>query len=340
VKFGRFIVRRLLFLVPTLIGVSLLTFFVSHVVPGDPARLVAGLEASEEQVQAIRDDLGLDRPIYVQYLDYMNDLLHGDLGQSVLNRRPVMKNLQTFFPATVELALMAFLISVLVGVPLGVLTAVNKDGFLDNILRIASLTGVAFPMFWVGIILLLIFYFKLGWFPGGGRVDHMLLVREEVKPFTHSLLIDSVIAGNWVVLGNALWHLVLPAITLSFGPTARFMRFTRTTMLEVMGEMYIQTARAKGLSERIVIYRHALRNALIPTVTLMGIAIGYMLGGSVLVETIFGWPGLGKYAYDSIVFLDYTSIMGVTLLATVIFLFANLLVDLTYVFLDPKIEYT
>lgn len=282
----------------------------------------------------------MDRPVYVQYLDYMNKLLHGDLGQSVLNSQPVAKNLRAFFPATAELAILAFLIAALIGVPLGVLAAVNKDGFLDNTSRVASLAGVAFPMFWVGIILLLVFYFKLGWFPGGGRVDYMLYSEQESRPITQFLLLDSAITGNWDIFWDALKHIVLPAVTLSFGPLARFMRFTRAVMVEVMGEAYIQTARAKGLSERIVIVRHALRNAMIPTVTLMGIAIGYMLGGSVLVETIFGWPGLGKYAYDSIIFLDYPSIIGVTLLATVVFLLSNLAVDVTYVFLDPRIEYT
>lgn len=337
---ARFVVRRLLFLIPTLIGISLLTFLVSHVVPGDPARLIAGREAPEQQVQAIREELGLDRPLHIQYLDYITDLLRGDLGKSVLNGRPVSENLRTFFPATAELAISAFFISVAVGVPLGVLTAVNKDGILDNALRVCSLAGIAFPMFWVGIILLLVFYFRLGWLPGEGRVDHFLLVEGSVKPVTNSLLIDSLLAGELQVSWDALKHLILPVITLSFGPTARFMRFTRSAMLEVLGEGYIQTARAKGLPEKIVLARHALRNALLPTVTLMAIAIGHMLGGSVLVETIFGWPGMGKYAYDSIVFLDYTSIMGVTLLATLVFLLANLIVDFVYVLLDPRIEYS
>ncbi len=339
-SFARFMTRRILLLIPTLLGISVLTFFFSHVAPGDPARLVAGLEAPEARVEQLRQELGLDRPMWVQYFDYVSRLMRGDLGQSVLNRRPVADNLKAFFPATVELAVPAFFLSVLVGIPLGVLTAVHKDGFWDNVLRVASLAGIAFPSFWVGIILLLLFYFKLGWLPGSGRMDIMLMTRENVDTVTHFLLVDSLIAGKWSVFWDALRHIILPAVTLSFGPTARFMRFTRTVMLEVLGEVYIQTARAKGLAERAVIVRHALRNALIPTITLMGIAIGYMLGGSVLVETVFGWPGLGKYAFDSIILLDYPAIMGVTLLATVVFLMSNLVVDMIYVVLDPRIEYT
>ena len=224
VNWTKYIVRRLLFLVPTFIGISFLTFFISHIVPGDPARLVAGLEAPKAQVQAIREQLGLDRPVHVQYLDYMNRLLHGDLGQSVLNRRPVVENLQAYLPATAELALPAFLIAVLIGVPLGVLTAINKDGVLDNVLRVASLAGTAFPIFWVGIILLLIFYFRLEWFPGSGRVDYMLISEQKIRPVTHFLVLDSILAGNRAVFWDSLKHLVLPAITLSFARTA----FTET----------------------------------------------------------------------------------------------------------------
>lgn len=336
---GRFIIRRLLLLVPALIGVSLITFLISHVVPGDPARLMAGMEAPESVVQAIRKDMGLDRPPHIQYLEYMKRLLRGDLGRSVLNRQPVSKNLRAFFPATVELALAAFGIAALIGVPLGVITAVKKNGLMDHILRVASLAGVAFPMFWVGIILLLLFYFELGWLPIGGRVDYALSISEGFKPITQFMLLDSLLTGQWAVFSDALRHLILPAVTLAFGPLARLMRFTRAAMLEVLNAAYIQTARAKGLSERVVLLRHALRNALIPTITVMGMTMGYMLGGSVLVETIFGWPGLGKYAYDSIVFLDYPSIVAVALLATVVFMLCNLVVDVLYVFLDPRIAY-
>lgn len=338
-KLGRYILRRLVFLVPTLIGISLITFFVSHVVPGDPARLVAGLEAPTEAVQALREEMGLDHPVPIQYLEYMSRLVRGDLGQSVINRRPVADNLRDYFPATVELTLTAFTIAAFLGVLLGIITALKKDGFLDNALRFASMAGVAFPVFWVGIILLLIFYFKLGWVPAGGQVDAILFSEHKVQPITHLLLVDSTLAGNWLVFGDALKHLALPAITASLGPIARFMRFTRSVMLDVLGESYIRTARAKGLTERMVVVRHALRNAMIPTTTLMGMSIGYMLGGSVLIETIFDWPGLGKYAYDSIIFLDYPAIMGVTLLATVVFMLCNLAVDVIYVYLDPRIKY-
>lgn len=335
-----FISRRLVFLVFMLFGVSLITFALTQVVPGDPARLSAGRNASREQVENIRRRMGLDRSLPEQYLIYMSNLLQGDLGRSLLNGRPVAENLKHFFPATVELAVAAFLIASLVGIPLGVISAVNKDGPIDHTSRLIALVGIAFPMFWVGIVLILIFFFYLDWLPGGYRVDVTLLTQYPVPPVTNLLLVDCVLAGNGVVFVDALKHLILPALTLSFGAMARFTRFTRAVMLETLEQEYVRVARSKGLLERVVIGRHVFRNALIPTVTIMGLAVGFMLGGSVLVETIFNWPGIGQYAYDSIVSLDYPSILGVTLLATVVFLLSNLVVDIVYVMLDPRIEYT
>jgi ABC-type dipeptide/oligopeptide/nickel transport system permease component len=267
-------------------------------------------------------------------------LLRGDLGKSVLNRKPVIENLFDFFPATIELAIFAFTLAVLMGIPLGIYTAIHKDGVGDTIFRFISMIGIAFPIFWVGIVLLLIFYFKLGWLPSGGRVDVELFASQKIKSVTNLLLVDSILARNPAIFWDSLKHLILPAVTLAFGPMARFTRFTRAAMLEVLAMPYIQTARAKGSSESRVIMRHALRNALIPTATLMGIAFGYMLGGSVLVETIFGWPGIGKYAFESITFLDYPAIVGITLLSATVFLMVNLFVDLLYSILDPRIEYS
>jgi peptide/nickel transport system permease protein len=323
-----------------LIGVTLITFSLTQLVPGDPARLLAGRNATLEQVETIRQRLGLDRPLPEQYLRYMRNLLQGDLGRSVLNGRPVLDNLQQFFPATLELTLAAFSIATLIGIPLGVISAVYKDSLIDHISRVGALIGIAFPLFWVGIVLILIFFFYLDWLPGGYRVDLQLINQRQVPPVTRLLLLDSLLAGDLIVFGNALTHLILPAVTLSLGSMARFTRFTRAVMLEVLDQEYVRVARAKGLLERVVVLRHGLRNALIPTVTVMGLAIGFMLGGSVLVETIFNWPGIGQYAYDSIINLDYPSILGVTLLATIIFLLSNLAVDIIYVVLDPRIEYT
>ncbi|MGQ0569672.1 MAG: ABC transporter permease [Armatimonadota bacterium] len=338
-KLSLYILRRLVLLIPVFLGISVITFTLSRVVPGDPARLAAGLEAREEQVERIRSEFGLDQPLSVQYARYARRLLRGDLGQSIFNQQPVRDNLRRFFPATFELAAAALVLALLLGIPLGVVSAVHKDRSVDQFSRVVALLGIAFPVFWVGIVLLLVFYFRLGWFPGGGRVDAPIFLQQPVPSLTGLLTIDALITGNWSVWRNALWHLALPAFCMSLSPLARVTRMTRTTMAEVLHEMYVTTARAKGLHERRVVYKHALRNALIPTVTLVGIASGYLLGGSVLVETIFSWPGLGRYAFDSITLLDFQAIMGITLLATVVFVITNLIVDVLYVLLDPRIRY-
>jgi peptide/nickel transport system permease protein len=334
---SRFILRRLFLLIFMLLGVTVLTFFLSRVIPGDPAQMMAGMRASREQVENMRARLGLDRPLTEQFALYLGDLLQGDLGKSIMNSRPVVDNLRQFFPATVELTMFGFLIAALVGVPLGVLAAVNKDHWIDHLSRFGALAGIAFPSFWLGIVLILIFFFQLGWLPGGRRVEVRLMI--SYTPITNLLLVDSILTGNWALLGDALRHIILPAVTLAVGPLARFMRFTRAVMLEEMRKPYILTAHSKGLHPRAVIQRHALRNALIPTVTIMGLAVGYMLSGSVLVETIFNWPGLGQYAFDAVYNLDYPSIVGVTLLTTVAFLLTNLVIDIAYAYLDPRIHY-
>jgi peptide/nickel transport system permease protein len=328
-----------LLLVPVFVGVSIITFTLSRVIPGDPARLAAGLEAREDQVERLRRELGLDRPLAAQYVAYLRDLTRGNLGRSIFNQMPVRDNLRTFFPATVELTVASLILALLVGIPLGVVSSVHRNQLIDQLTRIGALLGIAFPVFWVGIVLLLVFYFHLGWFPSGGRASATLLLQLPVASRTGLLTIDALMAGNWAVLKDALWHLVLPAVSLALSPLARVMRMTRSTMTEVLTEAYVTTARAKGLPERRVLYGHALRNALIPTVTLIGIATGYLLGGSVLVETIFSWPGLGKYAFDAITLLDFPAVMGITLLATVVFVLVNLVVDVAYIYLDPRIRY-
>jgi len=334
-----FIARRLIALVFMLVGISIITFGLSRLAPGDPARLMAGMNASEDQVENIRARLGLDRPLPEQYLTYMKDLLRGDLGKSIMNGRPVSENLRHFFPATIELTVAAFLLATLIGVPLGVISALNKDSWIDHVSRVAALTGIAFPSFWLGLVLILIFFFYLGWLPAGRRADLMVLLNRKAPPITGFLLVDALLTRDWALFSSGLQHLILPAITLAVGPMARFMRFTRAVMLEETNKDYVRTAKSKGLLSRVVVRRHTLRNALLPTVTVMGLAVGYMLGGSVLVETIFDWPGIGKYAYDAIFNLDYPSILGATLLATVAFLLTNLIVDILYAYLDPRIEY-
>jgi len=337
VSLYRFIARRLFLLIFMLFGIAVLTFFLSRVIPGDPAQTMAGMRASKEQVENTRIRLGLDKPLTEQFLIYFRDLIQGDLGTSITNHRPVMENLKQFFPATVELTLFAFLIASLVGVPLGVVAALHKNSWIDHLSRVGALAGIAFPSFWLGIVLILIFFYRLEWLPAGRRVEVSTMVRYD--PITNLMLVDGLLARDKHLLQDALRHIILPALTLSIGPLARFMRFTRTVMLEELRKPYIVTAHSKGLRYRTVTVQHALRNALIPTVTVMGLAIGSMLSGSVLVETIFSWPGLGQYAYDAVFHLDYPSIVGVTLVTTVCFLLTNLVVDVLYAYLDPRIRY-
>lgn len=333
-----FTARRVLLLIPVLFVVTLITFFLSHVVPGDPARLVAGINAPQAQVERLRHELGLDQSIVQQYRSYMGDLAQGDLGVALSNGESVADNLDQAFPATLELALVALAISILAGVPLGVVAAARRGRGADHLSRLVAILGVALPVFVIGIVLLLIFYYKLGLFPSGGRVSTDVVAAHPLKQVTGLITVDALLAGNFRVFLDALWHLALPAFALALATVARVVRTTRTSMVEVLREPYIATARAKGVPERRVIWRHALRNALIPVATIVGISFGYLLGGALLVEQIFDWPGLGSYALNSIRQLDYNSIQGITLIATLAFVLVNLAVDLLYARLDPRIR--
>lgn len=326
--------RRLLNLVWVVVGVSIITFSISHLVPGDPARLVAGDRATPEIVAAVRADLGLDKPLPQQYLHYMSQLLHGDLGTSIRTRRPVAQDIAAFFPATLELALVALLLATLVGIPLGVLSAVYRNKFIDHIARIVAVTGVSTPAFWLGLGLIVIFYGDLGWFPGGGRLDQGLTPPPHV---TGMYLVDAVLAGDWAILPNILDHLLLPAVTLGFVHLGIVARQIRSSMLEQLGEDYVRTARAYGLSAWAVILRQALPNALIPSVTMLGLALGDLLYGAVLTETVFSWPGMGAYVVDSIQALDFPAVMGFAVVVSFAYVILNLLVDLVYRRLDPRI---
>lgn len=333
-----FALRRVLLLIPVLLVVTMITFFLSHVVPGDPARLVAGLNAPQEQVDRMRHELGLDQPVAQQYRTYMSNLVQGDLGVALSNGESVASNLDEAFPATLELALAALLIATFAGVPLGVIAATRRGRWVDHLSRLVAVLGVALPVFVVGIVLVLIFYYKLGLFPSGGRVSTDVVAEHPLQQVTGLVTVDALLAGNLPVFFDALWHLVLPAVALALATVARVVRTTRASMIEVLREPYIATARAKGVPERRVVWRHALRNALIPVTTILGISFGYLLGGALLVEQIFDWPGIGNYALTAIRQLDYNSIQGVTLLATLAFVLANLAVDLLYVRLDPRIR--
>ncbi|MEX0765822.1 MAG: ABC transporter permease [bacterium] len=333
---SRYVLGRIASMVLVLLGVSVLTFFIAHVVPGDPVLVALGEHAREEQIVAYRRAYGLDRPVPVQYAVYMSRLTRGDLGISIRTRRPVADDLQEFLPATIELSSAAWLVALLLGIPAGILSAVFKDRTFDHLSRLGALIGASFPVFWLGLLLLGAFYYRLRWLPGPGRLD---VVISPPQLRTGLLLVDAVLAGDWEALRNALRHLVLPALTLGLFSTAVIARMTRSAMLEVLYQDYIRTARAKGLREWRVVALHALKNAMIPTLTIIGISFGSLLSGAVLTETIFAWPGLGRYATASAISLDFPAVMGVTLVVAVVYTQVNLVVDLIYARLDPRVRY-
>lgn len=323
-------------MVLVLLGVSVLTFFIAHVVPGDPVLVALGEHAREEQIVAYRRAYGLDRPVPVQYAVYLARLTRGDFGVSIRTRRPVLDDLREFLPATIELGGAAWLVALLLGIPAGILSAVFKDRIFDHLSRLGALIGASFPVFWLGLLLLGVFYYRLRWLPGPGRLD---VVISPPPLRTGFLLADAVFAGNGEAFQNALRHLVLPALTLGLFSTAVIARMTRSAMLEVLYQDYIRTARAKGLREWRVVALHALKNAMIPTLTIIGISFGSLLSGAVLTETIFAWPGLGRYATASAISLDFPAVMGVTLIVAVVYTQVNLIVDLIYARLDPRVRY-
>ena len=331
-----YLVRRLALLVFVLAGVSLLTFSISHVVPADPARLAAGPRATEKQVQLLRQKLGLDRPLPEQYVRYVAGLLRLDFGYSLTSRRPVRQDLQEYFPATIELALAAMFISLVVGIPLGVLSAVHRDTFLDHASRVICIAGVALPIFWLAMLFQLVFYRRLGIFPSGMRIATGMT---PPPTFTGLYTVDSLLARDWPALVSSLWHLAMPALVLAFASLAWITRITRTSVLETLRQDYVRTTRGKGLAERSVVYRHVLRNALIPTVTLIGLQMGALLAGTFLVEIIFSWPGIGFYTVNAVMAMDFNAIMSTTLLVAVVYTVINLVVDVVYVALDPRISY-
>ncbi len=332
----RLIVRRLLFLVVVLFFLSVITFALSHIIPGDPARLMAGPRASRSAVEKIREKYGLNDPWVVQYGTYMQNITHGDFGMSFTTRRPVSQDLQRYLPATAELGLYAFILSTLIGVPLGVLSAVKRDKWPDHLARFISISGLALPVFWLAIMAQFVFFGRLGWLPDGGRLP---IGVDPPRTITGLYTIDSLLTGNMPLFLLSLKHLLLPTIVLAYGSLAVITRMVRGGMLEVLNQDYIRTARAKGISQQGVVLGHALKNALLPTVTSIGLQIGLLLSGAFLVEIVFSWPGIGRYAVDAIQRLDYNATMATTLIIALIFVLLNLLVDIAYLFLDPRISY-
>jgi ABC-type dipeptide/oligopeptide/nickel transport system permease component len=328
--------RRLALIPPLLVGVSLLLFILTHLVPADPAKLIAGEHAGPAEVAAVRHAFGLDRPLPEQYAVYLERLAHGDLGMSMLTNTPVLSDLLQYFPATIELTAAAMLLTVALGVPLGILSAVRSGSTIDLAAQVLSVSGLSFPIFFFGILLQLIFVRALGWFPLSGRLG---ITTVPPRHLTGLYVVDSLLTGNLRDLGGALSHLALPSLTLALTSLAPTVRITRSTMLEALSQDYIRTAWAKGLFSARVFVHHALRNALIPVVTVLGLYTSGLLGGVFLVELIFDWPGVGLYSVNAITAFDYSAIMGTSLLLTVTFVLVNLGVDLLYAVIDPRIRY-
>jgi peptide/nickel transport system permease protein len=302
-----YILRRLLLTVPVVVGVSILIFLIIRMIPGDPAIAIAGVHASNEYIEQVRKDLHLDRSLPVQYVIFVRNLARGDLGYSTMSRRPVVLELRERFPRTVELTLLAMLIASVVGISAGIISATRRYSVFDNLSMLVALFGVAAPVFWLALMLQLLFAVHLGWLPATGR--------------------------------GTFRHLILPSLTLGMATAGLIARITRSSMLEVLRQDFITTARAKGLAEKVIIYKHALKNALIPVVTIMGLQFGILLGGAVLTETVFAWPGVGRLLVDSILARDYPVVQGAVLVLAVSFVLINLFVDLVYAFLDPRISY-
>jgi peptide/nickel transport system permease protein len=331
---ARLIIRRLLFLVLVLFGLSIITFTLSHLVPADPARMIAGPRASKTSVDKIREQYGLNDPLPVQYVNYVDGVLHLDFGKSFSSRRPVSEDLGRYLPATIELGLYAFLISMIVGIPLGVASAVKRDSWIDHVSRFVSISGLALPVFWLALMAQFFFFGKLGWLPDGQRLPNSV---DPPRSITRLYTIDSILTGNWHLLRLSAEHLILPVLVLAYGSLAVVTRMVRGGMIEVMNQDYIRTARAKGLANNDVVFKHAMKNALLPTVTSLGLQVGLLFSGAFLVEIVFSWPGVGRYAVDAIQSVDYNATMATTLVIAAIFVVVNMFVDILYLFLDPRI---
>ena len=332
----RLILARLAVLIPTFVGVSIIAFTFIHVLPGDPVQLLAGerVIAPERHAQILHE-LGYDRPLYAQYFTYLGDLVTGDFGRSIVTKRPVLNDFLTRFPATIELSLVAVLIAVFLGVPAGIVAAVKRGSIFDQTMMGAALVGYSMPIFWWGLLLIILFSGVLGWTPVSGRIS----LNYFFPPVTGFMLIDSLLSGQKGAFTSAVSHLILPSIVLATIPLAVIARQTRSAMLEVLGEDYVRTARAKGMPPWRVVGVHALRNALVPVVTTIGLQVGVLLAGAILTETIFSWPGIGKWMVDSVFKRDYPVVQSGLVLIALIIMTVNLLVDVIYGLIDPRIRH-
>ncbi|KYD08680.1 ABC transporter permease [Saccharococcus caldoxylosilyticus] len=330
-----YVVRRILTVIPVLLGMSLVVFFMIRAIPGNPAQVILGQKATKEAVAALTHKLGLDQPWYVQYIKYLGSLLHGDLGESIRTGAAISDEIWPYLAATLELSLAAMIIAVVIGVNAGIISAWFQNSWFDYIAMVLALIGVSMPIFWLGLMEQWMFAIQLDWLPTSGREE----VRNPIEPITHLYLLDTLLAGNTEQFMQVLQHLILPSVALATIPMAIIARITRSSMLEVMKSDYIRTARAKGLSMFWVVYKHSLKNAIIPVLTVIGLQTGLLLGGAILTETIFSWPGIGRYIYDAIGYRDYPVIQSGILVIATIFIFINLIVDLLYAVIDPRIKY-
>ena len=332
----KYFIKRLLLLVPVVLGVSILVFVIMHVLTSDPTSIILGQHASEDQIVALRQQLGLNDPLYIQYWDFLKGILQGNFGNSLITKSSVAKEIFTRFPATIELAIVSIIVASIVGVTLGVLSAVKQNSIIDYLCMGGSLIGVSMPIFWLGLILIVVFSVGLHILPVSGRAT----IGMEPARITGLYLIDSLMRGNMTAFWDSLKHLVLPVTALASYSTAIIARMTRSAMLEVLGQDYIRTARSKGLAENIIIKSHGLRNALIPVTTVIGLQLGSLLGGAVLTETVFSWPGIGSYTIDAILKSDYPVVQGAVMIMAVVFVLVNLFVDLLYAYIDPRIKFS
>lgn len=330
-----YIGRRLLQLIPVLLGMTFIVFLIIRAIPGDPAQVILGQQATAEAVKALRESLGLDNPWYVQYFQYLGDLIRGDLGTSMRTREAISAEIWPYLAATIELAFCAMVLAIVIGVNAGIISAWFQNSWFDYAAMILALIGVSMPIFWLGLMFQWGFSIQLDWLPTSGRED----ARNPVEPITHLYLIDTLVQGRFDQFGDVVKHLILPALALATIPMAIIARMTRSSMLEVMRADYIRTARAKGQKTFLVVYKHALKNAIIPVLTVIGLQTGLLLGGAILTETIFSWPGVGRYIYDAIGFRDYPVIQAGILIIAFLFILINLIVDILYSFVDKRIKY-
>jgi ABC-type dipeptide/oligopeptide/nickel transport system permease component len=331
----KYILKRLLMLIPVLLGISTLIFIVMRVFAPDPAGLMLGQYATGDQIAALRDKLGLNEPLFVQYAIYLSQIVRGDFGDSLFSKSPVFGELMNRFPATIELAVISLLIASILGITIGTIAAVKQNSWFDRISMFGSLTGVSIPIFWLALLLILFFSVNLKWLPVSGRMD----MNANLHSITGFYLLDSLLTGNMQAFGSGLKHIVLPAFSLAISCMAIIARMTRSAMLEVIRQDFIRTARAKGLHPFTVFAKHALKNGLIPVITVIGMQLGALMGGAILTETIFSWPGIGNYMMSAISSSDIPVVQAGVLLSAIVFVLVNLLVDIIYAYLDPRIRY-